>query len=80
MKALAAPCTGKCRDIGIKGHNTSLYEVGMTYCSGCEKFFYSERSRCLCCGRQFRTRLSRKSGKEMYDDNDDGGCVEAKSG
>ena len=58
--SMAAPCTGKCRDIGIKGHNTSLYDVGMKYCSGCEKFFYSERSRCLCCGRQFRSRLSRK--------------------
>lgn len=50
-------CTGKCLGIGIRGHNGSPYDKGMKYCSGCEKFFFSERAQCFCCGRRLRVNL-----------------------
>jgi hypothetical protein len=57
-------CKGKCRGYGVRGHNGSMYELGMKYCSDCEKFFFAKGMRCLCCGRQMRARLSVKERVE----------------
>ena len=56
---MPSSCTGRCKDTGIRGYSGSLYDLGMKYCSGCEKFFLSKEVRCSCCGRQMRASLSR---------------------
>lgn len=67
-------CRGRCKQLPqIKGANRNLYDEGFRYCSCCEIYICSEKTRCFCCGRSLRLKIGRQSrpmGIHMKDNND----------
>ena len=54
-RTYALVCRNICHRIGVRGHNGSLYNLGMNYCSRCTVYFHNDgATHCFCCGSKLR--------------------------